>query len=71
MELDSDYQQKRPDFCTNAAVLLWELEKKDYYYNFMDWVGMAKKGYEPVYIQVKYILNPRQLCEEFLMWEGK
>ncbi len=60
-------------FCSNAKVLLDELEKKGLLQNFA-WklnnnqrYGCAQKMNDT--IPIKYILNPRLLCEECLEWE--
>lgn len=73
--MDKHIRESNPDFCQNAKVLLWTLEKKDYYNLFMakllygfeqfnveadDWDGS---------IDVDYVKNPRLLAEEFLRWE--
>jgi hypothetical protein len=75
--------ESNPDFTKNAAVLLGELKKKDYYDNFMDSIdtmyrvadkkdkdGLFLYYVDECFVNIDYILNPRLLCERFLEWEG-
>ena len=67
-------QNQNPDFCTNAKVLLEELEKRDDYRYFIkhvsSWVVPFKRK-EKLFLNIDYVKNPRQLAEEFLRWEAK
>lgn len=68
--LHVDNNPSNPDFLSNAAMLLNELDKKDELENFIDSLDIY--WFKPTLNFItKYILNPRQLAEEFLRWEGK
>lgn len=72
--------KSNPDFLSNAAVLIRELKKRNKLYikgsnsGFIykiGTVGFCLHDAGNFYINFDYILNPRQLCEEYLRWEGK
>ena len=69
-----------PDFTQNAKVLLDVMKEKlgeERFAGFIFTVGAYDKAdhsvglNEWISIDLEYILNPRQLCEKFLEWDGK